>query len=179
MNKEKKSFTIEEIKLILKQINEVFTVMKIKNKVHRDIKPQNILIKYNESDKTKFSVKLSDYGISKRLTAKQRVKTNKGTIYTKSPEILKREGNYDEKIDLWSLVVVIYFLYFKEWPFDSKEEKEIESKILTGIIPQLPEEPKLKYLLMSLLQVDPNKRLNWDQYLSHYFFKENKIIKPI
>ena len=66
IKKKKKIFTIEEIKLILKQLNEVFTLMKIKNIVHRDIKPQNLLIKYDETDKTEFSVKLSDYGISKK-----------------------------------------------------------------------------------------------------------------
>ena len=179
IKKKKKSFTIEEIKLILKQLNEVFTLMKIKNIVHRDIKPQNLLIKYDETDKTKFTVKLSDYGLSKRLTQSKLAKSNKGTIYTKSPEIIKAGGNYDEKVDLWSLGVVIYFLYFKEWPFDGKDEKEIERKILTGNIPKKPEDPELNNLLISLLQVEPKNRLNWDQYLSHDFFKENKIIQPI
>ena len=66
IKKKKIIFTIEEIKEILKQLNEVLTFMKIKNIVHRDIKSQNLLIKYDETDKTEFSVKLSDYGISKK-----------------------------------------------------------------------------------------------------------------
>ena len=58
-------FPIEKIKKILTQLNNVFTLMNIKKILHRDIKPQNILVKYTNNDKTDFDVKLSDYGISK------------------------------------------------------------------------------------------------------------------
>ena len=93
-------FPIAKVKKILTQLNEVFTLMKIKKIVHRDISLLNILIKYTNNEKTDFDVKLSDYGISKRITTTQRTKRNVGYIYTKAPEVL-REEDYDEKADLW------------------------------------------------------------------------------
>ena len=166
------------------QLNDVFTLMKIKNIIHRDIKPENILIKYTNPEKTEFDVRLSDYGISKRLTTTQKAKTNQGTIYTKAPEVINEE-EYDGKADLWSLGVVIYFLYFKEYPFDdkSKKTKAIERKILSGNPPEiLPEDPELKDLILKLLEIDVDKRLSWDQYLNHSFFQNsnnsnNSILK--
>ena len=170
-------FPIEKIKKILTQLNNVFTLMNIKKILHRDIKPQNILVKYTNNDKTDFDVKLSDYGISKKLTTTQRAKTNKGFKYTKAPEVLQEEF-YDEKADLWSLGVVIYYICLKKWPFEGKN-KEIEDKIINGILPnEMPNSPLITDLITKLLQKDRKNRLNWEQYLNHPFFKsdnENNI----
>ena len=165
-------FPIAKVKKILTQLNEVFTLMKIKKIVHRDISLLNILIKYTNNEKTDFDVKLSDYGISKRITTTQRTKSNVGYIYTKAPEVL-REEDYDEKADLWSLGVVIYYLCLKKWPFDGKKRREIEQKIESGVIPnEMPNSPLITDLIIKLLQPDCNKRLNWDEYLNHPFFKK-------
>ena len=85
---------------------------------HRDLKPQNILIKYkNENDKNNFIIKLSDYGEAKRLTMTKNVFTTYvGTWSYMAPEILM-EQNFDLKCDLWSLGVIIYILYFREYPY--------------------------------------------------------------
>ena len=63
------NFTFSEIKEILYQLNNSFKIMYENKLAHRDLKPQNILIKYKDgNDKNNFIVKLSDYGEAKRLT---------------------------------------------------------------------------------------------------------------
>ena len=48
---EKKKFNSEEILEIMKQLNNTFKIMKEKNILHRDLKLENILIKYNDNKK--------------------------------------------------------------------------------------------------------------------------------
>ena len=88
-----------------------------------------------------------------------------GTPMTQAPEVLFKK-DYNEKADLWSIGVKLYFLYFNEYPFN-------ENNILNGKIPKinLPENEELKNLIISLLEVEPNKRISWDDYFIHPFFR--------
>ena len=70
---------------------------------HRDIKLENIII--NEFG----SAKLIDFGLSKDATAKELLKSMAGTPYYMAPEILSGK-TYNEKVDIWSLGVVIYIM---------------------------------------------------------------------
>ena len=57
-------FYSKEIYKIMNQLNDTFKIM-VKNKiVHRDIKLENILVKFKDEQKTDFISKLTDYGIS-------------------------------------------------------------------------------------------------------------------
>ena len=55
-------------------------------------------------------LKLSDFGISKILTASDQLSTICGTPIYMAPEIWKME-TYNEKVDIWSVGVVAYYLY--------------------------------------------------------------------
>ena len=89
----------------------------VKNKIiHRALKSQNILLKYLNEKKSKFLVKLKITfesclwdNISNFLSS-DIARINK--IY--APEILKKE-KYTEESDLWSIGILIYLLYFKEY----------------------------------------------------------------
>ena len=146
--------------------------------VHRDIKLNNILIKYLDSKKKKFKVLLSDYGISNRiLSFTGRLSTHAGNLLIMAPEILKME-EYNEKCDLWSLGVNIYQLYTKKFPYFANFEmgilKEIREKkqSVLDIIPK--KDALLKDLLSKLLVENPEKRISWEEYFAHPFFGENK-----
>ena len=84
--------------------------------VHRDICLENILIKFNDQKKENFIVKLSDFGCSKQLIDSTICRTHTGTTATMAPEILEGKDIYDNKCDLWSIGVIIYQLYFNEFP---------------------------------------------------------------
>ena len=87
----------------MKQLNKTFRIMKEKKIIHRDLKLENILIKYIDKEKKKYIIKLSDYGCSKRLQSLSRYcSTYSGTLAYMSPEILKG-AKYNYKCDLWSI----------------------------------------------------------------------------
>ena len=169
----KRGFNAEEIKNILLQLNNAFNLMKKNNIIHRDIKTNNILVKYLNEEKTKYKVLLCDYGISKQIQLMTRkYMSHVGTQYYTAPEILNDEV-YNYKCDLWSLGITIYQLYTKELPYDARTEKgilnQIEEKGQTVL--DAIKDDKLKNLLMKLLEKDQKKRYTWDDYFKDPFFK--------
>ena len=175
--RKKKGFSSNEIKEILLQLNKVFKRMNYYNISHRDIKLNNILIKYLDKEKTKYKVLLSDYGISNKLySITQKFTTHAGSKLMMAPEILNDE-EYNNKCDLWSLGIIIFQLYKKNFPYRGKTEKEIlkeiEEKGQSVLDAIIPNDKLLKDLLSKLLVRDPNKRISWDDYFEHPFFKDN------
>ena len=171
--KTKKGFEPKEIREILLQLNNVFRIMNERNIVHRDIKLHNILVKYLNEEKSKFKVLLSDYGVSNQLSSMtKKYKTHAGTQIIMAPEILSLK-KYDNKCDLWSLGVIIYQLYTKKPPYTGRFDNEILQRIdkLGQSVLDVIKDIKLKDLLSKLLVKDPNKRISWDEYFEHQFFK--------
>jgi len=177
----KREFTQEEILNIMTQLNNTFRIMKDNNIVHRDLKLENILIKYNDQTKKDYTVKLTDYGVSKRLfSLSKKCKTHVGTITTMAPEILEGEGEgkneYNYKCDLWSIGIIIYRLLFKEPPYPGQTEIAILNKIKKLGTKSLKktENKELDNLIKRLLEKNPKNRLDWDEYLNHPFFNQTK-----
>ena len=165
-------FSIKEIYEILKQLNNAFQTMKEKKIIHRDLKLENILMKYE--DKNKFIIKLADYGTSKRLDSlsKNYCNSTVGTLVYMSPEILKRE-KYNYKCDLWSIGVIIYRLKFVKSPFSGQSETALINNINNFNNKSLKKtgNEKLDDLIIKLLEKDYEKRLSWDEYFDHPFFE--------
>ncbi len=142
---------IEVIQKILIELNDVLRFLKIKNINHRDIKPENILIKYiNKND---FIIKLSDFGLGKQLNSKSYFTSDVGTDIFKAPEVYT--NNYDYKADLYSIGIVLYFLYFGEYPIN-----EIKNNY---------DNNEIKDLINKLIEKDYNKRIDWNNYINHPF----------
>ena len=170
-------FKADEIKNIMLQLNEVFKKLEKNNIVHRDLKLENILIKYVDNSKTKFIPKLSDYGASKHLMQKY-TKTKVGTIVTMAPEIMKNLP-YNYKVDLWSIGVIIYQLHFKDSPYHGINEHEIFNNIINQTPYKQAKDPLLRDLINKLLTEDPEKRLSWEEYFNHPFFASKAKISTM
>ena len=172
-NKSIKSFNSQEIYYILKQLNNSLALMKERKIIHRSINLENILIKYTDSSKRDYIVKLKLTEVSilsKDLSENLNFDKKKANIKYISPEILKGE-KYNEKCDLWSLGISIYTLYFGNPPFDGGGESEILKNIEN--IAKKTDSDSLDKLIQGLLKPDPEKRLNWDDYLNHEFFNQS------
>ena len=180
IEEEERGFNSEEIYEIMKGLNNTLKIMKENNIIHRDLKLENILIKYDDKEHKEYTIKLSDYGCSKRLISlSKNCKTHAGTSSYMSPEVLNG-GEYNYKCDLWSIGIIIYRLIFGKSPFIGETEIALFNNINKCGNKNLKktENEELNDLIKKLLEKDPLIRINWDEYFNHPFFKskyKNKI----
>ena len=154
-------FSINEIKEVLIQINNTLKLMKAQKIILKYLKPSNILISLNKIDKYLF--KLSNFDIM----------SNIGNHLSMAPEILDKDkfGKEDlSKSDLWSIGIIIYYLYFKQYPYNGKDGTELCKDIYSN--KQLNEinNEKLNDLMNKLLKINVKERISWNEYFNHFFF---------
>ena len=177
LHKRPNGFNVDEVRSIMSQLNNAFKKMADNGIVHRDLKLGNILITYTDEEKTKFIPKLCDYGFSKEMNDTV-THTHLGTPATMAPEIMKGLS-YNSEADLWSVGVLIYQLHLNQLPYKGKDEKEILANIVKKVPYTQPEDFFLKDLINKLLVEEPCKRLSWEEYFNHPFFKDENDRKNI
>jgi len=163
INKLGRRLSDKEIKEIFYELNNGFKKMVFNKIVHRDIKLENFLIKIKNN---KIIPKLCDFGFSKEIYERSN-NTLLGTPKTCAPEIIEGK-EYDSKVDLWSIGVIIYYCYFQEYPYNNNDMKNIiKEKTLKY---KKTKNDFLNDLIDKLLKVDPIGRIGWDSYFKHPFF---------
>jgi len=156
---EKERLPVEEAVEITRQICEAL-VHAHKNKIiHRDIKPQNILI---TKDKR---VKVTDFGIARAVTTATMTYNNNefmGSVHYSAPEQAKG-GLAEEKADLYSLGIVFYEMLTGKVPFSGESPISIAIKHLQEDIkspvelnPEVTSE--LERIVLRAVQKDLNHR---------------------
>ncbi len=132
-------------------------------------------------------MKVTDFGLSKFFDATTVLKTFCGTPNYLAPEVLtsKGEGSYTNKVDNWSLGVVLYICLAGYPPFSEENTKvSLEQQIRKGAY-DFPSEDWSKIskdaidLIKNLLTVDPEKRFSLDQVLNHKWIKNDKNVKDL
>ena len=107
------------VKGCLKQILNGILYLHNLNVIHRDIKPQNILISYQISIKndnkkyiSKYSVKIADLGLARSVqTPSIKLTPEVITLWYRPPEILLGCTKYSKAVDIWGVGCVFYELY--------------------------------------------------------------------
>ncbi|HSJ38371.1 MAG TPA: Stk1 family PASTA domain-containing Ser/Thr kinase [Planococcus sp. (in: firmicutes)] len=124
----------EQAVKIMKQLASALAHAHHNQIVHRDIKPQNILMDEEGN------VKISDFGIAMALSATSYTQTNSvlGTVHYLSPE-QARGGNATKKSDIYSLGIVMYELLTGRLPFSGESAVSIALKHLQTETPSLRE----------------------------------------
>jgi len=139
------------------------------NIFHRDLKPQNILVKNDV-------IKISDFGLAKEIqkdTANLLKQTYCGSPLYMAPEMMNYR-KYDNRSDLWSIGIILYEMITGQPPFHVKNFKQLKDIISKDII--LPDKysniisKQLKCLLDRLLQQTPTNRMTWDEFFNHSWF---------
>ena len=143
--------------------------------VHCDLKPDNIIFESpNEEEENEdilnlLDLKLLDFGLSSRIKKNEKLNNTVGTAYFIAPETIK--GEYDEKCDVWSIGVILYYILSGKFPFTGNSNFEIFEKIQKS-------EPVFKNLFKDISQnaidfikkclvKNPNERPSAKECLSH------------
>ncbi|RLW04858.1 hypothetical protein DV515_00005567 [Chloebia gouldiae] len=132
--------------------------------LHRDMKPQNILLGKDGV------VKLCDFGFARAMSIHTMVLTSiKGTPLYMSPELVE-ERPYDHTADLWSVGCILYELFVGTPPFYTNSIFQLVSLIIKDPVKwPVAMSPVFKSFLQGLLMKNPHERLSWPELLSHPF----------
>jgi len=164
-----KGLPLNMINKIFSQLNEALKVMIDNDYTHRDLKPENILIKYTDEKKNDFDIKLTDFGFSTdEVHSTIDYHSYAGTRNYMAPEVEK--GEYNKQCDLWSLGVLLYELYTNKYIFNTDNDR------LNGKIAKETDNEMINKLIRKLIQVDIDKRINWEEYFNDDFFKSKNIV---
>ena len=156
------------------QICEGLSAAHKKSVIHRDIKPQNIIMTQGEV------LKVTDFGIARATSQATTTTSNStiGTVHYLSPE-QARGGYTNERTDIYSLGVVLYEMLTGRLPFDDNtaiaiaikhiQEKPVLPRILNSDIPE-----SMQYIVMKALNKEQNLRYaTADEFLADL----KKVIK--
>ncbi len=130
--KKRGKLTLSEAVDIMLQITDGMSVAHDSYIIHRDIKPQNIMILENGL------VKITDFGIAMAMNATQLTQTNSvmGSVHYLPPEQASGQGSTLQS-DIYSMGIVMYELITGELPFKGDNAVEIALKHLKEPLPDI------------------------------------------
>ena len=139
-----KELTItQKINLIRQLYNAIITLHSY-NVCHRDIKPDNILLKYdaNSGDTSNINLYLTDFGLCTQLSENPPFNSNDfpnqiGTLKTKAPELFSKSKNYGLDSDWWGFGMIIHFILFKTLPLLIEEKSGFD---LRGLLENMADD---------------------------------------
>lgn len=129
--------------------------------IHRDIKPQNILVGY-EADGLR--VRVSDFGLAKSVNPLTLLATAAGTLAFKPPEIFAGSKSDSVSADVWALGVTLYLLLTDKLPFDVDPDLGWSNVRVFTVEPDPPSllnievDKNLEQIVLNCLRPNPSDR---------------------
>lgn len=173
----------------VKQLSTALKFLRSQNLIHRDIKPQNLLLcipchtkeEFIENNYSGFwelpILKVADFGFARYLPSTSMAETLCGSPLYMAPEILRYE-KYNAKADLWSVGTVIYEMVVGKPPFRASNHIELLKKIESSNdevkFPNNYEiDPNLINLICGLMKANPIDRMGFDEFFNDPIIIEN------
>ena len=128
--------------------------------IHRDIKPQNILVGY---DAEGIHVRISDFGLAKHANPMTKMASARGTPDFKPPEIFANSQCDSCAGDVWAIGTTLYLLLTDRFPYGTLESIDLDqSRFELPIIPpsrlNLNVDPALDQITLHALTIQPGDR---------------------
>jgi len=140
------------------------------NVLHRDLKPQNILLSNSSTDPV---LKIADFGFARALQPQDMAATVCGSPLYMAPEILRHEP-YDAKADLWSVGAILYELLLGRPPFNGANPMQLLANIerSEGVgFDGAQVSSEGQEFLKSLLMRSPQRRLSSREFARHAYVR--------
>lgn len=154
------NLTEDEALALFFQIARGMQVLSVNKVIHRDLKPQNILMKNGV-------VKIADFGLARRFMVNDCMQTFVGTPSHMAPEILRGE-NYTEKVDVYSAGAILYEMIYGAAPFqfDGDYSKLLKAKAKGMKDCKVTDlSPETRNFLKKMLEPNPEDRLSMNGML--------------
>jgi len=175
---EKEYFSEMEARNICRTVFDAVAYLHAQKIAHRDLKPENLLLvsRNNNNDDddhgSQIVVKVADFGFAKRVPRPNSLWTRCGSPAFTAPEIINFQTAYDERVDNWSLGVIVYTLLGGYNPFQEATVHLTYQQIRQANYQFDPEywdgiSRDAKQLIRGLLTRDPDRRLTAEGALSH------------
>ncbi|XP_045508837.1 serine/threonine-protein kinase ULK3 [Colias croceus] len=152
----------------LQQLASALKFLREKGVVHMDLKPHNLLL-HKDSD-GKYLLKVGDFGFAQYMSSEP-MRSVRGSPLYMAPEMVA--GEYDARVDLWSVGVIMYECLFGKAPYSSNTFKELVDKIQRKAPIEIPANSSISPgcidLLTRLLQHDPDKRITYEDFFNHEY----------
>ncbi|KAI1940562.1 Serine/threonine-protein kinase [Ophidiomyces ophidiicola] len=182
------------VRHFLKQLASALQFLRSKDLIHRDLKPQNLLLNPSPSSYTKgllrvmpyktrsdsFTplvgiaslpmLKIADFGFARSLPSTSLAETLCGSPLYMAPEILRYE-KYDAKADLWSVGTVLFEMLLGRSPFRAGNHVDLLRKIEKNedkirFPSQTEVSEPMKTLIRSLLKRNPVERVSFNDFFA-------------
>ncbi|KAF9432375.1 hypothetical protein BGZ76_010898, partial [Entomortierella beljakovae] len=152
----RRNFGEDVVRFWIAEISSAIVYLHSLGIVHRDIKPDNILLD------AKGHAHITDFNISCKLTTEKPYLTSQsGTVAYMAPEVFKGTG-YGTSVDWWALGVIFYECIYGRRPFLTENIGELKRAISSQTIEYPLSEkisPECVYIIQNFLKRDPAERL--------------------
>eukprot|EP00746_Dinoflagellata_sp_MGD_P080698 gnl/MRDRNA2_/MRDRNA2_32185_c0_seq2.p1 gnl/MRDRNA2_/MRDRNA2_32185_c0~~gnl/MRDRNA2_/MRDRNA2_32185_c0_seq2.p1 ORF type:complete len:591 (+),score=98.53 gnl/MRDRNA2_/MRDRNA2_32185_c0_seq2:97-1869(+) len=177
-------FVESDARRLFREVCEGVRYLHGKNMIHRDMKPENILLTEKE-DRSRLHLKIADFGLARESYKSKACKTFCGTPHYFAPEVVDMhlkgrrkedemisEIGYGKQADIWSLGVILYIMLCGVPPFEDDElYDQIQNARYEFDVPQWQSvSDSAKDLVRRLMEINPKERLTIDQALEHTWF---------
>ncbi|XP_009796102.1 serine/threonine-protein kinase ATG1c-like isoform X1 [Nicotiana tabacum] len=162
-------------KHFMQQLASGLKILRDNNLIHRDLKPQNLLLSSNDDSST---LKIADFGFARSLQPRGLAETLCGSPLYMAPEIMQLQ-KYDAKADLWSVGAILFQLVTGKTPFTGNNQIQLLQNILKSTELLFPPNAKnlssnCIELCKKLLRRNPVERLTFEEFFNHPFLAEKQ-----
>lgn len=165
---------IGDILFLFKQILSALGHAHRRGIIHRDVKPGNIIVQFDEGVPS--HVMLVDFGIAKSLDRRDNNRTgtnvHMGTPHYMSPEHVRSARDVDARSDIFSVGVTLYECVTGQRPFEGESDFDIQSAVVAGrfeppsvLRPDI--DPVLEQVIMLAMRRDRDERFQSCEAFSH------------
>ncbi|KAK0394217.1 hypothetical protein QR680_000627 [Steinernema hermaphroditum] len=164
--------TETEAKPIFAQLVSAVSHMHQKGIVHRDIKAENVIFAQPGW------VKLADFGFSCQCNRSQTLSTFCGSPPYAAPELFQEQEYSGQKVDIWALGVLLYYLLVGMMPFKADTIFELKNTILKGEY-RTPEyiSTFAAHMISRMLDMNAATRIHVDEMKKTYWLSGNRFPK--